>query len=175
MADWFTLGELASHLQQDVDTSTATLARANAQALIQSHTGQLIEEGTSTLAVLPVLLDDRFAALGYARGAELPQRPATAVTAVVADGVTLPAASYEWDGFQLVGVSTTERRVSVTYTHGVATVPAGVKACALMVAARLYRNPDQLSQESIADYSATFGRAAGLTPAEVTALPRWLR
>ena len=181
MTDWFQLSELASHLQQDVDTSSATLARTSAQNLVLTHTGQLIESGTSTRARLPIQEGlPNAARLGWSQGVELPQRPATAVTEIYANNVLLDADDWVWDGFQTVGLGgllTGILSVEVTYSHGLTTLPTGVKTCALMAAGRLYRNPDQLQQQTVSDYSVSFvgTQDYSLTPAEVAALPRWLR
>ena len=50
-------------------------------------------------------------------------------------------------------------RVTVTYTHGFATVPPSVKAAVLSMAARAAASPAGVRQESIAGYSVTYADA----------------
>lgn len=173
MADLFTLEELASYLQvPEVDTSTATLCRSLATALVLDETGPL-ESQTSTVT-LPIV--DSYV--------HLPVRYVTAVTTVTVGGV---AATFEWEKpyprVLLKSWSATANRwqtADVTLTHGWATVPAVAKAVALSVAARAYTNPNGYRTEAIDDYSVTRAGAdddlAGLTltVAERLALGRGL-
>lgn len=171
----FTLPELASYLQRDLDTATATLAREIATGLVTDVTG-ILESDTATV-VLPV--EDE----GVIK---LPSRVVTAVSSVVIAGVTLTVdVDYEWlrpyprIAVYYVPVSTTSWVTAmVTATMGFPVVPPVAKAVALSVAGRAYDNPTGLRSESIDDYSATRAGSdadlAGLTltEAEVRALSR---
>lgn len=181
MADLFTLAELASYLQRDIDTATATLAQSAGQGLVRAYTRQNIDTRTYTSTRVPVTIHgERYTVL-------LPQRPVTAVTSVTVNGTAYVAgADYTWDGVNarlwlryLAGSSTSfidEWWAVVTYTAGYATVPDAVKGVALSVAGRAYDNPRGIRSEAIDDYSATRAGAdddlAGvtLTAAEMAAL-----
>lgn len=128
----FELTELASYMQQDLDTYSASLAREIATALVEEVTGP-IESRTSTVD-LPVYADGTV---------DLPATPITAVTSVTIDDVAqtfvwrrpfpvllvddwTPPDSDDWD------------HVAVTFTHGYPVVPPLAKAVALAAAARAY-------------------------------------
>jgi len=177
----FTLGELASYLQRDLDTASATLAQATAEGLVRAWTRQNIETATYTSTRVPVTIEhERYTV-------QLPQRPVTAVTSVTVNGTAyVSGTDYTWDGVHatlwlryLAGSSTSfidEWWAVVTYTAGYATVPGAVKGVALSVAGRAYDNPRGVRSESIDDYSVTRAGSdddlAGvtLTAAEMAAL-----
>jgi hypothetical protein len=173
VADLFTLSELASYLQRDLDTSSATLAREEAMGIVRDHCRQEITTATHTHR-LPVSYDRRgwFVAV--------PERPLTAVTTVVVNGTTVTTHTVDLLNSQVRlvdGVPTddadedVEDQAVVTYTAGYATVPANVKAVALAVAGRIYDNPQGLRSRQIDDYSETrAGDDQDL--AGVTLLPR---
>lgn len=163
MADLFTLEELASRVQSDLDTATATLARAGATALVESYCRTSFTATAETTLVLRVR-DGRV---------RLPHRPVTAVSSVSTigdDGAPLAVlAGWTFDGIDTVRVdgiagiinlaedALTSGTVSVTFTYGYATVPADVKEVALSVAHRMYTNPAGMRQESVGAYSVTIG------------------
>jgi hypothetical protein len=162
VADLFTLSELASYLQRDLDTASATLAQAGAQSLVRGYLQQDVNTQTYTGALLPI------DAHGDYWGVYLPQRPVTAVTSVSVSGTTYTLGTgYAWNGFSqwvlLADKTFTTAQFSddpvavITYTAGYATVPDPIKIVALSVAARLYDNPRGIRQESIDDYSFTRG------------------
>jgi hypothetical protein len=146
--------ELASHLQQDLDLATATLALDLATGIVQGAIGATITQATIT-AVLHVT-DPCNPWL------RLPQAPATLVTAVtvggaaVTDYIVTPA-----ELWRAIGWATTQTYdgepvpVTVAYTGGFAVIPADVKAATLFVAGQIYGNPELLQSVSIDDYSAT--------------------
>ena len=156
----FELTELASYMQQDLDTASATLARDIATALVEEVTGPL-ESRTSTVN-LPVYADGTV---------ELPARVVTSVTTVTLDAVAqtfiwkrpfpvlwvddwTPPAADEWD------------YVEVTFTHGYPVVPPLAKAIALAAASRAYTvTPPPGVTLQIDDYreSTTGGDAAAAT------------
>lgn len=154
MTDLFTLPELASYLQTDVDTATAMLARDIATGAVRLAAGQQLTAGT---AVLDVVVDP------WTTTIVLPQRPVTAVTSVQSyadDNVTLTAVPFTWRGSAGVKLTTApwaEARMKVTYTAG-SDDPmflAVAKGVALAAAARLYANPTNERAETIGDYSHT--------------------
>lgn len=160
MTDLFTLPELASYLQRDLDTATATLAQQGAQEIVRAYTRQELTQGTYTAAVLPIV------AAGDSWRVDLPQRPVTAVTTVVVNGTTYTLGTdWAWNGYspwirlaRLVYATDAFQdapTATVTYVAGYATAPPDVKAVALAIAARQYDNPRGLRMESIDDYSGT--------------------
>ena len=159
-ADLFTLSELASYLQRDLDTSSALLAQTTAQGIVRAYCRQDITTGTYVAANLPIV------AQGAYWQVTLPQRPVTAVSSVAVNGTTYTLGTdYAWNGSsptiklaRLVYTSAAfqdDPRATVTYTAGYATAPLDVKGVALAVAARQYDNPRGLRMESIDDYSGT--------------------
>jgi hypothetical protein len=169
------LTELASYLQRDVDTASATLARALAEGLVEEEVGRL--EPTTSTITLPLDVHTGCIALSVAG-------PITDVSAVEVAGT---AAAFEWEKpFPRVRLTTwtpsstaTWHVADVTLVHGWATIPAVVKAVGLSVAARAYTNPGGFRQETIDDNSVT--RAGGdddlagltLTGAERAVLQRF--
>ncbi len=84
MADMFATAEdLASYLQKDLDTASATLAIEVATAVIQAAVGQRILRVTGDTETLM--------AEGFDPLLRLSQRPIVSVSSVVSDGVTLAA------------------------------------------------------------------------------------
>jgi hypothetical protein len=129
----FELTELASYLQQDLDTATATLARELATGIVEEVTGPL-ESRTST-ANLPILVNGDI---------ELPTPVVTAITSV---GIDEAAQTFTWyrpfpvlhlDDYTAPSDPDDWTYAEVTWTHGFPVVPAVVKAVALSVAARAY-------------------------------------
>ena len=178
----FTLTELASHLQQDLDTYTAQLAHDNAQGVVEGRIGQPVLQATVTPR-LPVIFNNRVPrGYGdeYAFGGlvVIPTRPVSVVTAVQAADVALDASSWEWDRFDTVYVSTDEPTVEVTFTAGYVTVPADIKAVALALAGRIYAQPvAAVRSESIDDYTVGYdtsgATAQDLSPLESMILDRY--
>jgi hypothetical protein len=171
--DLFTLTELASYIQRDVDTASATLAPSVAEGLVEDEIGRL-DETTSNLT-LPI---DRATSTDELNVTG----PITAVSAVEVGGV---AATFEWERpyprVYLRNWSATADRwqvAEVTLTHGWGVIPAIAKAVGLSVAARAYTNPNGFRQETIDDYSVTRAggdddiAGSGLTKTEREALSR---
>lgn len=157
MADLFTLSELASYLQRDLDTSSATLARDMAHGIVRDHCRQEITTATVTRR-LPVVYDRR----GWY--VQIPEQNLTAVTTVVVNGTTVTTHTVDLLNRQVRlvdGVPTddadedVEDQAVVTYTAGYSTVPGNVKAVALAVAGRIYDNPQGLRSRQVDDYSET--------------------
>lgn len=110
----------------------------------------------------------------------LPSLRVTAVTSVISDGTTLtPDTDYTWSS---AGVLTHAAEwavgalVTVTYTHGYATVPPEVTAIVQAVAQRATDNPGSLVRKQIGPFSEQWsgsGATMGLLPEEIAALNRY--
>lgn len=177
----FTLTELASYLQQDLDTATATLLRDLAEADVRAAVKQTLTYVHDDVATIPVNpLSARLT---------LPQRPVIDVTSVKVDGTE---ASWRWDGLDVIVAQDSWQAwvtpyptpappvpnplgVVVTYSHGSDDVAylSVARGVALAVAARKYDNPLAYSQEAIDDYSrTTTAVGSSLTDEEVKRLRR---
>ena len=184
MPDLFTIPELASKVQADVDTATATLARADATALIEAYTHR------SFTAQVEVTERKRI------NGGKVTLREPVSVvdTVKLVDGTTLLPTVWSFDGIRTLHVDngrsvivnlperdTDLRTVEVTYTHGYTAVPADVKAVGLALAARNYQNPGGLRSENIGNYSYTNAggdddvAGQGLLQSERQVLNRYVR
>lgn len=167
----FELTELASLLQQDLDTATADLARDMATGAVVGYLGQNVESQEYTHR-LPIWSD------GTVR---LPQRPVSAVASVTTpDDDPLDAGLWDWDGIRgRVAVDGHPEWAEVTYTAGWTTVPLPIKAVALTAAARAYTNATGVRTEQVDDYSVTYAGTAqdltgfGLTVTEKSVLSRF--
>ena len=186
MGDFATAAQLASFLQQDLDTTSADLAITMAEGLVRAYCRQNITEATSTGAVLPIQVTD----FGYI--VRLSERPVSAVSAVSVNGTAyVSGTDYAWDGvsdwLRLATVEWSSDSFEafppavVTYTYGYATVPAAVQAVTLSVAGRLYDNPRGMRSESVEGYTYQRGGAgddilsAGLSEAEKASLAKFVR
>lgn len=144
-----TTADLASHLQQDVDIATANLALDGASARIDSVT-----RGWRFLPVAPTTVNLR----GGSDVLRL-QRPVTAVTSVSSTSLGLVTAhavnvDYEVVGSELrwLGRYVWPQNLSVTYSRGMATVPADIKEACLWLAGLRYTSPTGEGGERIDDY-----------------------
>jgi hypothetical protein len=186
MADQLaTPSDLASLLQQDIDTSTATLLIETSTATVQRWAGQRIVQ----------VVDDVVTLLGTADSwLDLPQIPVTAVSSVVRSGVTLTAGT----DYQLIGnrlwcrwgwqsnlgwyypaewrpsygpdpyLGPAPGVVVVTYTHGYAASAQELqlaRSAVLTLAGTIYTNPGGVSSESIDDYTVQFASTHAATQA----------
>lgn len=150
-----TPADLAAYLQRPpfaagAETTSAQLALDIASAVVTERAGQ-----TFTVATETVTLDTH-----GDEDVHLPQRPVTSVGSVTTrdrGSVTNTARTlntdYEVRGGRLrwVGIGVWPYEVTVTYTHGYATIPNDVKGATLAVAAEIYSNPEGLSQSAIDD------------------------
>lgn len=182
MADMLiTLEELASYLQEDVDTATATLAIEIATGLVQAATCQRLLQVVNDQAVIYL---DQYDTNHYL---ELPGVPVTAVGAVTVG--TTPVTDWTADlsrgrlyrlwGWRAryvypVWAPTT---VTVTYTHGYAPGSADLelaRAVTLVAAAAAYSNPGAAVREQIDDYAVQYAATvtAEISPPVVAALRR---
>lgn len=157
MAAFATPTELAGHLQEDVDTYTATLALNRATAKIRKYVGWSISEEAGVVVTLDGTGE---------RSLWLPSLLVTAVASVVEAGVTLTVVTgFDWTAYgKLIRVGRCwgckPRSVVSTITHGYATDPDDVKDICLSVAGRLYRNPAGLRSKTVGAVSWTTAGAA---------------
>jgi hypothetical protein len=167
-----TASELASYLQQDVDTATATL---NLQVA-----SQLFSTRADTMFV-PTAVTYRTEGLGY-RQLRLPFRPIISIqqvriinqfsgTSIITDYYQIKTVLYRLIGFGVAGMFPPDA-VEVDLTHGWAAVPDDVKGAVLETAATGYMGPDNTTTgETIDDYSVHFSSTTGgvmLTPSAQT-------
>lgn len=149
------VADLASYLQKDIDTATATLNLQTASQLFSTRAGTMF---------LPTTLTYQTQALGY-RQLQLPFRPVTAVSAVrivsyttgvtttITDYARIKTVLYRLIGFGVPGVFPPDM-IEVDLTHGFAAVPDDVRGAVLETAATAYEAPDvTTAAESIDDYS----------------------
>lgn len=167
MASFATPADLASWIQSDVDTATATLLLASSSAAIRAYCGWNITEEVVTGDVIDGSGDwDIW----------LPTRNLTAVASVSNDGVALTVGTqYEWFRTgrltRLAALWTRKAKgVLATYTHG---YPTGhpkldlAKAVCLTASARQMTNPAGLRSETVGGASWTM---AGEGPEATSAL-----
>ncbi len=166
MADLCTIADVAAFLQITIaaGSTAATRAITEASAAIRNYCHQTIDEAEDDEYAFDI--GDNVTKLF------LPELPVTEVASVVENGVTLTATTdyklgnhgilHRIGNYWYPGVQT----VTVTYTHGRATIPDDVKAVCVRAAARSYQaglSAAQLSgvsgvqAQSIGDYSVQFG------------------
>lgn len=163
MADQLvTPSELASFLQQDLDTATATLLVEMATGKVQAACGQRLISATSTVTLTVDIFDGD-------PWLPLPQLPVRSVGTVLIDGV----ADTEWllRNQQLWRLAAWNRNwtaptlVTVTYTYGFLAGEQGLQLArdmTLALAAAGYGNPGgSVSSEAIDDYKVSYAEADG--------------
>lgn len=158
MADQLvTPSELASFLQQDVDTATATLVIEMATGKVQSGAGQKLIAATSTaLLHVEVCDDDQYLAL--------PQRPARSVSSVLINGVAdttwLLRSQMLWRLYGWNCHSWAPTEVTVTYAHGFLAGAQGLQLArdyVLALAGAAYGPlAAAVTSEAIDDYKVTY-------------------
>lgn len=166
MTAFFTADELAMHLQIDnIDEDMANMLADLASDTIRDDLRQLINPVTADQITI------------YGDGGELivlPERPVTAVTAVLLAGQPIPA--FDWrpngalrrviyPGSQFAGEQTMNWPfgvpVQVTYSHGYATVPNTIKAMALQLAVGSFVNPRLLAMITVDDITEKYEKTSG--------------
>ena len=163
-----TVSELASFLQKDLDTSTATLAIQVASQMFSTRANTMFNDTTVTYQVI---------GQGYWQ-LYLPFYPVSNVTQVriigslgtqvVTDWTRIKNVLYRLIGFGAPGAFPPDM-VEVDLVYGYSTVPDDVKGAVLETAAAAYMSPDITTvQELIDDYSIKTSPIAGgvsLSPA----------
>lgn len=162
MADMLiTPSELASALQQDVDTATATLLIELATGKVQAACGQLLVDTTSTITLH---VDP---CSGYDPWLPLPQRPVRAVGSVLIDGVAVTdwylrdQQLWRLNGWNVNASAPTEISV-VDLVHGYLDGAQALQLARGMVlglAMAGYGNPGGATSEAIDDYRVTYAEA----------------
>jgi hypothetical protein len=156
---------------------------ASASTAVRDAAGCPISQTTSTVTLTA---DDRC-------GIDLPGVPVTAVASVAVEGVTVAASTLTngcWsDGWRLSGNSIlfrgqtfeTPATVTVTYTHGLAVVPADIIDLVCGVAAVAfsqdgdYGNAGRLQSVRLGDFAESYNPAAGAGSPSPTAIPKTVR
>lgn len=178
MAPLATAAELRTFLEVDADTlpdGRADLILAGVSGTIRAYTGQHFDQVNAEEIVLDSIGSSVLL---------LPQLPVTAVTAVAdledATATFVVPDDYRWSELGILrrtgGQRWAEglRRYQVTYSHGYATIPDDLKLIVLRAAARATANPEGLTQESMGNYSASWGMSvAGLTDIDRRDLDRY--
>lgn len=152
--------ELASFMQQDLDTASATLVIELATAKVQNAAGQRIVASTSTFVIDVDICH-------YGHWLDLPQLPVRSVGSVLIDG----AAATDWylrsqrlwrlNGWNTNSSAPTQVTVqSVAHGHlagSQALQPA--RSMVFGLAAVGYGNPSRVVSEAIDDYRVTYAEA----------------
>lgn len=183
MADMLvTASELASFLQKDVDTASATLAIEIATGLVQGAAEQRIVQVIDDTVTLDLDADDR------SQWISLPERPVTAVGTVLVGATTVTDFTaqlrrgrlYRAMGWRsaTLPVWSAPSTVTVTYSHGYATGDQKLqvaRGATFALAAVAYENATGATSEQIDDYAVRYEAAAArleASPALKTALRR---
>jgi hypothetical protein len=162
-----TVDDLASRLQQDVDTATGRLLIQAATAVVQGLVGQrlvLVVDDEVTLDL------DEYDGGHYL---DLPERPVLEVSSAsigataVTDYSTQPRRNRLWrsSGWRstLTAYPSQPSQVTVTYTHGYADGDQRLqlaRAATLQLAAAVYGNPGGVTREQIDDYAVAYEAAS---------------
>lgn len=184
MADMLiTLEELASYVQDDVDTATATLAIEIATGVVQAAISQrliYVADDPFTLYV------DEF---DTGHWIELPELPVTAVGAIQVGATTVTDVTPDlsrgrlfrrcgWRSFALYPWNQPST-VTGTYSHGYQTGDRRLqlaRSFVLVLASTVYENPNGASREQIDDYAVQYADTASARldamPGAVAALRR---
>jgi hypothetical protein len=158
-----TPAELASYLQQDLDTSTANLVLDVASGEFEDAADTKFAASSATTT---------FEGRGQTVLA-LPKHPVIAVSQVRVDSVIVASTAYFLVGQNLYRVSGWggrtwhPQKVEVDYTYGFTSVPDDVKGAVLEMAGAGYGNPAAATREQIDDYAIQYAAGSGgvgLTP-----------
>lgn len=151
MAMYATPSELASYLQQDLDTATATQALTLASADFAAAADTAFAATTVTWTVEG----------GPGTSIEIPYRPVTAISQVRLNGNVITGWTLRLNAlWRSAGFGTwyafPADELQVDLTYGYTTVPDDVKKAVLEIAAGLYDNPTGAVSESIDDYTTRY-------------------
>lgn len=163
MAALASASDLASWLQKDLDTATATLALNVASGEIRNYCGWSVSQEAGVVATLTGSGTDLL---------WLPTLRLTAVTSLTENGLARTTPSdFTFEAWgklrrrRAAWLCEPPQAVVVTFTHGYATVPDDVKGACLSLAARVYDNPGGLRSYTVGGVSETYaGAAADLGP-----------
>lgn len=170
-----TEAELEAYTGASIDTSRATILLDVATAAIKAYTNQTLSRVTNDTVILPG---------NHTNTLELPERPVISIGAVsIGDTALTVDSDFVWDGRSglLRGTAVSGvlvindgplvsgtgdwggpgAQVSVTYTHGFATIPDDIKGVCLALAARSLQSPDGVNSETIGSYSVSYSRTGG--------------
>lgn len=179
MADMLvTATELASLLQEDVDTATATLAIELATGAVQAAAGQRIVQVVNDTVVLDIDVQDH----GF--WLDLPEGPVTAVGAVLIGTLTVTDFTVQlsrgrlWRRYGWLSATRPywpmPSTVTVTYSHGYASGDQKLqlaRGIVLEVAKTAYStasNSGAVVSEKIDDYAVTYAQMAASIESAIT-------
>jgi hypothetical protein len=173
VAELFDLPELAAHMQRDdLDTASATSARAVATAMIGAHIGMDPRPFTGSRTVNLRLFDGTaFLPIFAETVTAVTTEASSALTyTIVGDRLSLVPASYYGSWGQWWHLP----RVLVTYTY--ATVPDVLRSAALIVAAEVYGSAGTGSgvrseSETVGNYSRSVTYAGDTGSSSTTGIP----
>jgi hypothetical protein len=171
MADLLATPEdLASLLQRDVDTASATLALEVSTAVVQAAAGQRIVRATSTERIVWGSSD---------RVLILPERPVVSVAAVSYGGSPLSEGTASgtwrltnggiWRDIGWTEIAGEPSPVTVTWTHGYLASDQEIqlgRGVSLTLSRGLFTNPDGTIREQIDDYSVAYAEAQAALEAQ---------
>jgi hypothetical protein len=157
MALYATAAELASYLQKDLDTASATLVLTIASGRFARDAETAFSATTLTYSTLTYGCTEL----------ELPYRPVTAVSAVRINGVAITGWTLRLNTiYRTAGLGYRSAyppdQADVDLTHGYTTATDDVKGAVLETAAQAYEIPvGAVVSESIDDYAVRFATTGG--------------
>lgn len=168
-----TVSQLEAWMQVEAGTLPASASSALdiVSAIVRAEARQSFTRGTSTVTLYPEYVDLWQGPRWYY--VVLPQRPVVSIESVTRDGIAV-SWSRKHDRVFVAGCEP----VSVTFTHGYASVPGDVLAVVLTAAQRVLTNPTDLRQETVGSLSVTYAAetiGASLSQADKDLLARYRR
>lgn len=171
MADQLaTPADLASLLQQDVDTASATLAIEVSTAVVQAAAAQRIMRATTTDAIVWGGTDTALI---------LPERPVVSVASVSYGGSLLAQGTASgtwrltrngiWRDIGWTECAAEPSPVTVTWTHGYLATDQEIqlaRGVCLSLARGLFSNPTGVTREQIDDYAVAYAEASAALAAQ---------
>jgi hypothetical protein len=164
--------DLASALQKDLDTASATLALEACTAVVQATTGQRIVRVADDEVIIDL---DRHDGSLYLY---LPELPVVSVSTASVGALAVTDYSAQLSKGRLwrsmgwrsstVAYWDAPTQATVTYTHGYLPTDQRIqlaRGAVLSLATGLYDNPTGAKSESIDDYSVAYERATALMDA----------
>ena len=157
-----TIADLEAVLRKSIDPNdTEALSAINvASAMVEAYLGMRVELVEGEIITMD----------GNGHGVLLlPEYPVVSVNSIEEDGENLiEGDDYEWSEtgqLRRLGRRWTKklRAIDIDYDHGYGTVPTAITGVVAAVAARAYDTPVTVRQESIGNYSVTYGGTPGVT------------